>query len=66
MIKLFKKISDKKKEPYIKERSNIIQYDTMGYPLRLCITKDHDQQWIDTYEEDGDLVLKWKETKQND
>lgn len=43
----------------ITERSNVIQYDDMGYPLRLCIMSDHEQRWVDTYEEEGDVVLKW-------
>lgn len=53
----------KKKSKFeILERSNIIQYDDMGYPLRLCIVKNGnktDQMWIDTYEQDGDVILKW-------
>lgn len=46
--------------PYIKERSNIIQYDDMGYPLRLVINKYGKQVWIDTVEREGDLVLSWE------
>jgi len=55
----------KKKENKIKieERSNIIQYDDMGYPLRLCIMSDNTQAWIDTHEREGDIVLRWEETK---
>lgn len=49
-----------KKEYKVIERSNVIQYDCMGYPLRLCIMSDGTQQWIDTQEEDGDVVLEWK------
>lgn len=53
----------KKKEERtrIVERSNIIQYDDMGYPLRLCIMSDRRQAWIDTDERDGDIVLRWEE-----
>lgn len=49
-----------KEAPYIKERSNIIQYDDMGYPLRLVINKYNEQVWIDTVEREGDLVLSWE------
>ena len=48
-------------EPYIKIRSNVIQFDEMGYPLRLVITRDSDQVWIDTNEREGDIVLEWEE-----
>ena len=48
-------------EPYIKIRSNVIQFDEMGYPLRLVITRDDDQIWVDSYEQEGDIVLKWEE-----
>ena len=48
------------------KRSNVIQYDTMGYPLRLCIVSTDrifgektEQIWIDTMEQDGDIVLLW-------
>ena len=44
----------------IKERSNIVQYDDMGYPLRLCIMDDGEQIWLDSYNEETDLVCKWK------
>lgn len=52
----------------ITERSNIIQYDDMGYPLRLVIVKCNkcgksDQRWFDTTEEKGDLILQWKKVK---
>lgn len=58
---MFKRMTEK--EPYVKKRSNIIQYDTMGYPLRLCITRNGNHCWIDTHEKDGDLVLKWKDNE---
>lgn len=48
------------------KRSNVIQYDTMGYPLRLCIVsidrifgEKTEQIWIDTMEQVGDVVLQW-------
>ena len=48
----------------ILNRSNVIQYDEMGYPLRLCIIdykNRTDQIWIDTTEQEGDVVLQWQE-----
>lgn len=38
------------------ERSNALQQDSMGYPLRLCILKCSkcgklEQQWLDTSED---------------
>lgn len=47
-------------------RSNVVQLDDMGYPLRLCIVKvgrKTDQVWIDTVDEEGDVVLKWTGAK---
>lgn len=46
------------------ERSNVIQYDNMGYPLRLCIYKCErcgasQQLWVDTVVEEGDKELVW-------
>ena len=54
-----------KEEESIKvvERSNVIQYDDMGYPLKLCIMSDGKQAWRDTYEREGDIVLRWEETE---
>lgn len=57
---LFRK---REKQPYIKERSNVIQYDSMGYPLRLIINCEGEQVWIDTYEQEGDVVLQWEDNK---
>lgn len=45
---------------YVKERSNVIQFDDMGYPLRLIINNEGNQVWIDTYEEEDDIILEWK------
>lgn len=61
-MKLFKK-KPKQKVKHIFEitdRSNIVQYDDMGYPLRLVIINNKEQIWIDTYDEEGDIELKWK------
>lgn len=47
----------------ISECSNVIQFDDMGYPLRLCILKCYcgatKQTWIDTKRKDDDVILKW-------
>lgn len=43
----------------IKEVSNIIQYDSMGYPLRLVINSKGKQEWVDTEEKENDKVLIW-------
>lgn len=50
---LFKKMCSH--EYKITERSNALQQDEMGYPLRLCICKcakcgKSTQQWLDTDE----------------
>ena len=63
--RLFAKREKREQKPYIKIRSNVIQFDEMGYPLRLVITRDDDQVWIDTYEREGDIVLEWEKTKWN-
>lgn len=55
-LNIFKK---KDKEPYITEISNVIQYDDMGYPLRLCINREGKQICIDTIEYESDVVLRW-------
>lgn len=59
MFNIFKK-HKKDSMVRIKVRSNVIQYDSMGYPLRLCIMDNDDQMWIDTSQQDGDVVLRWK------
>ncbi len=43
----------------IVEYSNVIQYDEMGYPLRLVIDNNGEQLWIDTTERENDVVLIW-------
>lgn len=56
----------------VTERSNVLQLDGMGYPLRLCIVKcskcdKSDQMWLDTHESALDeldsgesVLLKWQ------
>ena len=55
----------------VHQRSNILQLDDMGYPLRLCICKcgkcsQSDQQWIDVSTDDckeldayKSILLEW-------
>ena len=48
----------------IKQRSNVIQFDDMGYPLRLFICEckhcmKSEQMWIDSTECKKDVVLQW-------
>ena len=63
-MNIFRKLFKHKHNWYIKERSNVIQYDDMGYPLRLFLiecTKCHKTQhaWIDSCDSDTDVVCKW-------
>lgn len=60
-MKFFKKKPKQEKEHLfeITDRSNVIQYDDMGYPLRLVIINDKEQIWIDSYEEEGDVEIQW-------
>lgn len=56
----------------VEKRSNALQLDEMGYPLRLCICKcitcgESEQQWLDTSKmaldelETGEsFLLDWK------
>lgn len=45
------------------ERSNVIQLDSMGYPLRLCILMCKcgmsRQEWLDSERVENDVELKW-------
>ena len=53
-----------RKKRYIKYLSNVIQRDSMGYPLRLCMLSDNTHKWIDTYDEyvdEDDVELMWYE-----
>ena len=65
-MRFFKK---RNKDPFrIIHRSNTIQFDEMGYPLRLCIVTGNgrdkpERVWLDTLEEDGDVVLKFKKVE---
>ena len=48
----------------LKQRSNVIQFDDMGYPLRLFICEcsrcgKSEQLWIDSTESINDVALKW-------
>lgn len=63
-MRIFKKLFKKEDISRVKEYSNIIQFDDMGYPLRLCIMSDGDQRWVDTYEEEEDLVLTWNKVEE--
>lgn len=47
----------------VTERSNVIQYDSMGYSLRLVITNKGEQMRLDGYHEKEDVVLKWSEVE---
>lgn len=51
--------SKPKREFKIVKYSNVIQFDGIGYPLRLVIDSYGNQLWIDTTERDGDVVLEW-------
>lgn len=64
--KLLKKPKQKKRLSKIIMRSNVIQYDEMGYPLRLVMIEQEDgtidHVWRDTYYEgESDVVLRWEE-----
>lgn len=53
---VFLKSKDQQK---IVKYSNVIQYDEMGYPLRLVIDNNGEQLWIDTTERKNDVILVW-------
>lgn len=67
MFKLFKKKQHVHDFNKIVRRSNAIQFDEMGYPLRLCIFKCEcgatTQGWVDTgkrYEmKENDVEVIW-------
>lgn len=48
-----------KAEHRIVEYSNVIQFDEMGYPLRLVMDNKGKQLWLDTTKREDDVVLKW-------
>ena len=62
MIKLFKR----KKLWTVTQVSNIVQYDSMGYPLVLCICSDGEQRWVDTYDTEKDVEIKWIPAPKNE
>lgn len=57
----------------IKKRSNVLQQDKMGYPLRLFICKcskcgKYEQQWLDVVEDElkeleigESVLLEWRD-----
>ncbi len=50
----------------IKQRSNVIQSDVLGYPLRLCICeckycKKSKNMWLASTESKDDVVLQWSD-----
>ena len=61
---------------YVTKKSNALQLDSMGYPLRLYICRcskcgASDQQWLDVAEEEADelktrksFLLEWEEVKE--
>ena len=51
-------------------KSNVIQFDEMGSPLRLCIVKTNekpytDQVWLDTIQRPNDIVLEWEKNNES-
>jgi len=56
-MNIFNLFKMKKQDPTVVERTNKIQYDCMGYPLRLVKMSDGKYRWLDSYEEDGDVLL---------
>lgn len=61
-MKLFKR---KNKNWAVLKVSNIVQYDSMGYPRVLCICSDGEQRWIDTYDKEDDVEIKWTNAPKN-
>lgn len=65
ILRLLGRLPKEKPALRIVNRSNVIQFDCMGYPLRLCIVEDTEtgktsQEWVDTVELDDDVVLQCK------
>ena len=65
-MKLFKKFCNHKWE--IIQSSNVIQFDSMGYPLRLVIQEckkcgKSAQAWYDSIQKKDDVVCEWSEVK---
>ena len=71
-MNLFEKLFGCSHNWQITERSNVLQQDDMGYPLRLCVLKcsgcgKSEQMWIDVAEEalqeletGESVLLEWK------
>ena len=65
-MKLFKKLHKHNFNKFA-YASNVVQFDNMGYPLRLCIMKCDcgitNQEWVDVPESsvtNKDVILKWE------
>lgn len=65
--KLFPNLKKKTRNKFLYEVimiSNVIQFDEMGYPLRLIMVKYNDgtvdHLWRDSYERENDVVLEWE------
>ena len=60
----FNRRRSQKFESKIVMRSNVIQFDEMGYPLRLVMIDQEDgtvdHVWRDSIERENDVVLKWE------
>ena len=66
-MQLLKKLSHRHNFNKVAYKSNVVQYDSMGYPLRLYIMKCDcgmtNQEWVDVPESsvtDKDVILKWE------
>lgn len=62
-MNIFKRWRKKSSSRRITHVSNIVQYDSMGYPLRLVIMSDNEQIWLDSYHKDTDVELRWEEVQ---
>lgn len=63
-MKLFKKLCNHSWK--ITHTSNIVQLDSMGYPLRLIIKEckkcgKSEQIWLNTNGKEDDILLEWRE-----
>ena len=79
VIKIIKKTKCHRKghDWVVTDRSNVIQQDDMGYPLRLCILKckrcgKSDQKWLDTnisaldeVKNGKSVLLEWEEESED-
>lgn len=62
-MNIFKRWRKKSSPRRITHVSNIVQYDEMGYPLRLVIMSDNKQIWLDSYHKDTDVELRWEKVQ---